>query len=82
MEHALGGEYYEYEIEADTVLILIVMEHALGVLQKQFWSRWECQVLILIVMEHALGDLVGVEMAKTGEVLILIVMEHALGVCR
>ena len=63
------------------VLILIVMEHALGVFVTQTKKCHGCKtVLILIVMEHALG--VGDHFFHTGAddfVLILIVMEHALG---
>jgi len=38
------------------VLILIVMEHALGALYGDDFIVSICGVLILIVMEHALGD--------------------------
>ena len=42
------------ELVDATVLILIVMEHALGEIRNlQFLGRY--RVLILIVMEHALG---------------------------
>ncbi len=60
------------------VLILIVMEHALGVslLLRKGRVRF---VLILIVMEHALGDLQTAVTKAAKVVLILIVMEHALG---
>ena len=62
-----------------TVLILIVVEHALGVeeinVSDRFW------VLILIVVEHALGvSRKAIQYASENDVLILIVVEHALGV--
>ena len=59
-----------------TVLILIVVEHALGA--KPYSKSRYFVVLILIVVEHALG--VRLSMFQNSKVLILIVVEHALGV--
>ena len=78
MEHALGA--FNQIIMATTfkVLILIVMEHALGgTINTQMLLD---AVLILIVMEHALGVTSATnQFLSLNDVLILIVMEHALG---
>ena len=61
-----------------SVLILIVMEHALGAFHLLDITQTP-HVLILIVMEHALGAYARNLYWARLAVLILIVMEHALG---
>ena len=56
------------------VLILVLMEHTLGVLHG---TGLHTGVLILVLMEHTLGVLHGTGL-HTG-VLILVLMEHTLG---
>ncbi len=56
MEHALGVSIVNYSEKSFAVLILIVMEHALGDQKQKIMKAKEISVLILIVMEHALGD--------------------------
>ena len=55
MEHALGVSIVNYSEKSFAVLILIVMEHALGDQKQKIMKAKEISVLILIVMEHALG---------------------------
>ena len=48
-----NGMMYEYNLG---VLILIIMEYALGALRRQRQASVGPLVLILIIMEYALGD--------------------------
>ena len=77
VEHALGVFFILFRASGIAVLILIVVEHALGAWRTMV--RHKRLVLILIVVEHALGE--WLDMAFSALiVLILIVVEHALGV--
>ena len=55
MEHTLGDiNEHKTEIEAKRVLILVLVEHTLGVMQdnENEFGRF---VLILVLVEHTLG---------------------------
>ena len=61
------------------VLILVLVEHALGVLC--LLASEDClHVLILVLVEHALGDSSRAYSQRCCQVLILVLVEHALGV--
>ncbi len=62
------------------VLILIVLEDALGAFADSFIGFKAVEVLILIVLEDALGDRIAEIPYIRSAVLILIVLEDALGV--
>ena len=67
MEHALGVTPSSLrQSSISSVLILIVMEHALGVNMNKTMASYKT-VLILIVMEHALGA--KADVAKVEEII-------------
>ena len=56
MEDTLGVYVLNYISDAQVVLILILMEDALGDTEDSTLSRRNPDVLILILMEDALGE--------------------------
>ena len=61
------------------VLILVLVEHALGVMIMNR-DGTPMPVLILVLVEHALGDTNSWTIEFVPVVLILVLVEHALGV--
>ena len=55
MEYALGDSLYRRSVGYMPVLILVVMEYALGEHSKTSGRNRTLAVLILVVMEYALG---------------------------
>ena len=55
MEHTLGEVRLLLRKTIFKVLILVLMEHTLGVEYPQHFKEWVKGVLILVLMEHTLG---------------------------
>ncbi len=60
------------------VLILVLMEHGLGVVSLKTKKIMQ-KVLILVLMEHGLGATNQIYILENQLVLILVLMEHGLG---
>ena len=64
--------------EGRAVLILVLVEHTLGV-GKAFGLSSQCSVLILVLVEHTLGVQDNENGCARFSVLILVLVEHTLG---